>query len=95
MSPDTINGLYEFIGSVVIWRSIFLLNKQKKVSGVSVWTTGFFMTWGFWNLYYYPYLNQWLSFLGGCSIVFANSLWVVQIVYYNYFYRKVWEELAK
>ena len=87
MTPDTINGLFELVGSFVIWRSVYLLNKQKKVCGVSTWTTGFFMGWGFWNIYFYPYLNQWLSFYGGCLLVLANTIWVVQMLYYIYIYK--------
>ncbi len=82
MSPDFINGLFEFLGSVFIWRSIWLLNRQKQVHGVSILSIGFFMSWGYWNLYYYPNLNQWLSFAGGLSIVTANTIWVSQIGYY-------------
>jgi hypothetical protein len=87
MTPDMVNGLFELVGSFVIWRSICLLYHQKKVCGVSTWTTGFFMVWGFWNTWYYPHLNQWFSFIGGCSIVLANTIWVVQMLYYIYFYK--------
>jgi hypothetical protein len=82
MTPDLINGLFELMGSVFIWRSIWLLNKQKQVHGVSILSVGFFAAWGFWNLFYYPHLLQWFSFAGGLSIVLANTIWVGQIGYY-------------
>lgn len=82
LTPDLINGIFEFGGSLLIWRSIWLLYHQKIVRGVSAWPTSFFALWGYWNLYYYPHLDQWLSFSGGISIVTANTIWVVQMVYY-------------
>ena len=82
MTPDLINGIFEFTGSLFIWRSIVLLHKQKMVRGVSFLTTGFFAVWGLWNLFYYPNLNQWLSFYGGLSIVSANCIWVAQMIYF-------------
>jgi hypothetical protein len=82
LTPDLINGLFEFAGSLFIWRSILLLHRQRMVRGVSLLTTGFFAAWGVWNLYYYPNLDQWLSFAGGLSIVTANLIWVGQILYY-------------
>jgi hypothetical protein len=60
--PDLINGLFEGCGALFISRSIYLLHRQKKVRGVSLIHVAFFMFWGWWNLYYYPHLNQWLSF---------------------------------
>ena len=80
--PDLINGIFEASGSLFILRSVFLLHKQKLVRGVSLIHVAFFMAWGWWNLYYYPHLGQWLSFSGGCLIVLTNSFWVGQIVYY-------------
>ena len=82
MSADLVNGLFEFGGSLLIWRSIYLLHRQKLVRGVSVLPVSFFALWGYWNLYYYPSLDQWLSFTGGLSIVLANTLWVFQMGYY-------------
>ncbi len=80
--PDLINGTFEASGSLFILRSIFLLHKQKLVRGVSLIHVAFFMAWGWWNLYYYPHLGQWLSFGGGCLIVLTNSFWVGQIIFY-------------
>lgn len=82
MTPDLINGLFELSGSLFIWRSIWLLRRQRMVRGVSFLTTGFFAVWGLWNLWYYPSLDQWLSFAGGVSIVTANCIWVGQMVYF-------------
>ena len=81
--PDIINGTYEAFGGLVILLNVLRIRKDKQVRGVNALTTVFFTTWGFWNLYYYPHLNQWFSFAGGLFIVFSNSLWL----YYAYKYR--------
>lgn len=83
ITPDLINGLYESVGGLLLAKNCYHLYKDKKVRGVSVFTTGFFASWGYWNLYYYPHLNQWLSFVGGLLIVFFNTLWVLMALYYN------------
>jgi hypothetical protein len=87
-TPDIINALFEGGGAIILWRNIVLLHRHKIVHGVSACTTAFFMLWGYWNLYYYPFLNQWLSFYAGIGITIANTIWVAQMVYYIYFYKK-------
>lgn len=77
MHNDLINGMFEFIGGIMIWSNVFVLLKDKKVMGVNVWATVVFNLWGFWNLYYYPSLNQWASFIGGLVIVLGNTSWVL------------------
>ena len=52
------------------------------VRGVSWMATTFFTSWGYWNLYYYPHLDQWWSFAGGVLIVVANTLWIGMMIYY-------------
>jgi len=58
------------------------LHKDKKVRGVSFIATGYFAAWGFWNIYYYPFLNQWASLIGGLLIVAMNILWIGMMAYY-------------
>lgn len=81
--PDLTNGLFEFVGSAVLWKNVHQLYRDKQVRGVHWTATGFFAAWGYWNLYYYPSLEQWWSFAGGCSIVLANSVWFIQMLYYG------------
>jgi hypothetical protein len=80
--PDLINGLFELGGGIFIALHCFKLRRQKLVRGVSVLGVLLFCLWGFWNLYYYPFLGQWMSFLGGVATVAANSTWVVMMIYY-------------
>lgn len=81
-SPDVINGLFEFVGGFFILNHARVLYRHKLVKGVSVLSTVFFSSWGIWNLYYYPVLDQWWSFAGGLSITLANLLWISLMFYY-------------
>lgn len=83
ITSDLINGLFELVGSIMLWRNVSALRKSKEVKGVSVATFAFFMGWGYWNIFYYTNLDQWLSFVGGVSVVVANTTWVVLAVYYG------------
>lgn len=82
--PDILNGLFESCGGFFIGLSILKLHREKLVRGVSWTHVAFFSTWGFWNLYFYPHLDQWFSFWGGAALVAANATWLGQIVYYNH-----------
>lgn len=82
MNPDLINGLFELFGSFMVWLNVRQIYKDKEVKGVHIAPTAFFFSWGLWNLYYYPHLNQWFSFIGGISIAIANGLWVILMLYY-------------
>ena len=81
--PDIINGVYETLGAPFIFLSIMKLYHDKKVRGVSITHALFFTSWGFWNLYYYPHLGQWASFIGGVLLVGFNTFWISQMIYYS------------
>lgn len=81
--PDVINGCFEFFGAPFIFLSILKLHKDKQVKGISWVHAIFFTLWGFWNLYYYPHLEQFISFAGGIAIVTANTIWLCQLIYYK------------
>jgi uncharacterized membrane protein YfcA len=81
---DLVNGVFELLGAFVIFLNIRRLHKDKEVKGYDPKVTVFFTAWGLWNLWYYPSLDQWLSFWGGLAIVVMNSVWLCQIYYYNH-----------
>ena len=81
--PDLINGLFEALGAVAILGHVRRVFKDKAVAGVAIWSTVFFASWGVWNLYYYPHLEQWASLAGGIAIVLGNFLWIAGLVYYT------------
>lgn len=84
MSPDIVTGMFEIGGMFFISLSIIQLYKDKVVRGVSWMHVAFFSTWGFWNLFYYPHLEQWWALAGGIGIVSANTTWLMQLLYYLY-----------
>lgn len=76
MTPDMINGSFEFLAAFFLMFHIRRVFKDKEVKGASIVATTFFTAWGFWNLFYYPHLGQWFSFYGGLAIVSMNFLWL-------------------
>lgn len=85
---DVINGSLELIGGLFILLSIRKLYQDKQVRGVSWVHVLFFAFWGFWNLFYYPHLGQWVSFFGTIVIVTTNTIWVGMLFYYSWLERK-------
>jgi hypothetical protein len=82
--PDAVNGAFEFLGGASIWMHVRAIMKDKQARGVSKFATAAMTLWGFWNLYYYPHLAQWLSFAGGLCIVAGNAAWL----FFMWKYRK-------
>jgi len=76
MAPDAINATFELVGALVLWENVRVIRRDKVVHGINPLTTVFFTAWGFWNLFYYPSLDQWLSFLGGAALVAVNAVWL-------------------
>lgn len=83
MWPDLVNGTFELLGGFALLRNVIQLHRDKEVKGVHWAPTAFFMSWGFWNLFFYPQLGQWFSFIGGLWIVVVNCIWLGQIAYYT------------
>lgn len=81
--PDLVNGLFEAFGFVAVMFSVYRVQQDKKVAGVSLVTTSFFTSWGFWNLYYYPHLGQALSSAAAGAVCFANCMWCFLILKYR------------
>jgi len=80
---DFVNGSFEACGGLFILLSILQVLKDKAVHGVNWIHPAFFSAWGFWNLYYYPSLGQWISFWGGVGVVTMNTIWVVLLIKYR------------
>ena len=82
MWQDLINGSFELMGGFFVALHCLKLYRDKKVRGVSFIASGYFTLWGFWNMYYYPFLRQWASLIGGLLIVAMNTLWIGMMFYY-------------
>ena len=81
--PDLVNGLFEMLGGFMLLTNVVRIYKDKMLKGYNPLSTVFFTSWGVWNLFYYPHLGQWMSFVGGVFIVSVNSIWLGQIIYYH------------
>jgi hypothetical protein len=76
VTPDLINAMFELCGGFFILLHCKAVLQDKTVAGVSVLAVIFFTLWGYWNLYYYPSLGQYLSFYAGVFIMIANTMWL-------------------
>jgi hypothetical protein len=76
VTPDLLNAGFECFSAVVSSLNIRAILQDKKVQGISVWPTIGFTSWGLFNLYYYPYLNQWYSAVAAMGMVVVNSTWL-------------------
>ena len=83
MTPDQINGCFEVVAGLLLSLNIIRLHRDKLVRGVHIIPVIFMATWGFWNLYFYRYINAPWSFVGGILIVTMNTIWMVQMIYYQ------------
>ena len=91
MTPDFFNGLFEFIGAVMIAADVRQIYRDKAVHGIYWPGRVFFTVWGGWNLFYYPSLDQWWSFSGGLAIAILNVIWLAFAIYYR---DKFWKGLS-
>lgn len=81
--PDIVNGLYEILGGLFIMLSCRKLYHDKTVKGVSFIHVFYFLTWGYWNLYFYSYVGATFSFYGSIGIAIANTIWAIMILWYR------------
>lgn len=83
ISMDAINGTFELAAGFFVLNHCRVLSIQKQVRGVSMASVAFFTLWGVWNMYYYPALNQPISFWGGAFVVAANGFYLGQMWRYR------------
>jgi hypothetical protein len=80
--PDLVNGSLELVGALLLMSNVVAIRESKCLKGVRWYPVAFFSAWGFWNLFFYRHLDQWLSFIGACCMVLANTLWLAHVGYY-------------
>jgi hypothetical protein len=80
---DIINGSFEILGGLLNIFNIRQLLIDKQIKGISWPVVGFFTSWGLWNLFYYPSLHQYVSFIGGVTLVITNLIWLVLALRYK------------
>lgn len=72
---DIINASFEFVGIIAVWLNIRAILRDRQVKGVSVLNVLFFSIWGFWNIYYYPSLEQFWSGVAAGLLAASNSFY--------------------
>jgi len=80
--PDLVNGLLEIGGATLLIANLRAIRADKQLMGIRWYPTAFFTVWSMWNLFYYPSLNQWISFVGGALMAVVNALWLGHVWYY-------------
>jgi membrane protein YdbS with pleckstrin-like domain len=83
VTPDAINGLFEACGALFVALNVRRVLKDKRVAGVSPVCVTFFVVWGYWNLYFYPHLDQWWSTCAAGAVALVNTAWLAGLVYYG------------
>jgi hypothetical protein len=83
MTPDQINAFLIFVGSLMVFKSCFIVYRDKSVRGVSIIANMYFTAWGMWNVFYFPHLHQYWSFGAEMCICTANILWISLMLYYK------------
>lgn len=83
INADFINGAFELLAGFFVLNHCRVLHAHKQSRGVALSSVAFFTCWGLWNLYYYPALNQPLSFYGGLFVCAANALYLGMMLSYR------------
>lgn len=81
-TPDLINSLFEFGGCIMAIVNTIKLQRDKDVKGVYWPFTVFLSIWGYFNIYYYWHLEQWMSLVAGGTLSVFNTVWVILAIYY-------------
>ena len=80
--PDLVTGIFGVCGAALLFTNVLAIRKDKTLKGVRWYPVAFFTVWGFWNIFFYTHLDQWLSFAGGLLTVAVNFVWLCHIFYY-------------
>jgi hypothetical protein len=80
---DIINGTFETLGGLAVGLSIRQLLRDRRVAGYHWGSLVYFTSWGYWNIYYYPALDQWVSAVGATMTALANTVYLGMIIYFS------------
>lgn len=78
--PDLINGSFQIGACLVSILNVREVWRRRAVAGVHWIATGFFFSWGLWNIFYYSHLNQMLSLYAGITVCVINAVYLFSIL---------------
>lgn len=73
---DLVNAGLELAGAAFVALNAYDIQRKRAVAGQSFWSCAFFLTWGLWNLIFYPFVGAHLSAIAGAAVVLAN-VWLI------------------
>lgn len=83
LTLDTINSLFELLGGFFVLGHCRAVIRDKAVSSVCITSIVYFTSWSCWNLFYYPFLGQSLSFYGAAFLLLTNAVYIGMLLYYR------------
>lgn len=82
ITPDEINAVFECFALFVLIGNTRQLYKDKQVRGISWPPFALYAVWGFWNMFFYPFVGQWISMYVGLLVLIANMTNLGMILFY-------------
>ncbi len=83
MIADFINSGFNIAAGAFVMLNVRRVWRDREVRGASPWTPAFFAAWGLWNLWFYPSVSCWASFVGGLGVLFANVIYLFLMVRFS------------
>jgi hypothetical protein len=80
---DIVNAILEAAGLLFILPSVLRARRLREVVGVHWTMPAFFWTWGVWNLFYYPHLDQGWSAAATIGVLAGNTAWLYCVLRYT------------
>ena len=83
MWQDVVNASFEVGAGLAVVANTLQLARDRIVKGTHWAAFAFFTVWGYWNVYYYPHLDQWLSLVGGVLVALLNTFFFGLLLYFS------------
>lgn len=83
VTPDHVNAVFEFAGALLTWMNVKRVWEDRGYAGVYLPAVILFMSWGFWNLYFYSSLQQPWSVIATYVMTSANIAWVGLMLWFG------------
>jgi hypothetical protein len=85
---DFINCLFDVGAAFAMISNCYSMHRDKVLKGTSLYSNLFFCTWGWWNIYFFYRVDTKFSFYAAIFIALVNLVFISQLTYYKFFYRR-------